>query len=266
MSGASITSVTLVTDSTYTVAASTGTGNGTLGLNLVDDDSITDISGNKLGGTGNGNGNFTGQAYDVQKSTPTTTTVTFEAGPYTYRGTAFTAIATVTGVGGFSQSVPVVYSGDCTNVTVGSTAARRPRPSPATAATRAAADSKSITISQGDRDHRSSRRRGGLRRLRGTPPRDGHGGRRRRPQRASSTLSGTTHTNARRPTAATAWQPSPAGPTTATPARHRELDSITKATATIVVTPYAVAFDGSSHTATGTATGVGGADLSASST
>jgi hypothetical protein len=46
-----------------------------------------------------------------------TTTVTFEAGPYTYRATAFTATAVVTGVGGLNQAVAVVYSGDCTNVT-----------------------------------------------------------------------------------------------------------------------------------------------------
>ncbi len=43
--------------------------------------------------------------------------MTFENGPYTYRGSAFTATATATGVGGLSQSVSVVYSGDCTNVT-----------------------------------------------------------------------------------------------------------------------------------------------------
>ena len=47
-----------------------------------------------------------------------TTTVTFEAGPYAYRGTAFTATAAVTGVGGLNQPVTVSYSGDCTNVTV----------------------------------------------------------------------------------------------------------------------------------------------------
>src|SRR4029077_1863204 len=47
-----------------------------------------------------------------------TTTVTFEPAPYTYRGSAFTASASVTGVGGLSQSVSVVYSGDCLNVTV----------------------------------------------------------------------------------------------------------------------------------------------------
>src|SRR5206468_1480845 len=40
-------------------------------------------------------------------------------------------------------------------------------------------------------------------------------------------------------------------------------DSIGKANAVIVVTPYNVSYDGLAHTATGTATGLGGADLSA---
>lgn len=57
---------------TYTVTASTGNGNGTLGLNLVDDDSIRDTSGstNRLGGTGNSNGNFTGEVYTIDKGAP----------------------------------------------------------------------------------------------------------------------------------------------------------------------------------------------------
>ena len=58
---------------TYTVTASTGTGSGTLGLNLVDDDSIADTAGNKLGGTGAGNGNFTGQVYTIDRSAPSVT-------------------------------------------------------------------------------------------------------------------------------------------------------------------------------------------------
>jgi len=45
------------------------------------------------------------------------TTVSLETGPYVYRGTAFTATAVVTGVGGLNQAVAVVYSGDCLNVT-----------------------------------------------------------------------------------------------------------------------------------------------------
>ena len=49
-----------------------------------------------------------------------TTMLTFEAGPYVYRATAFTATAVATGPGGLSVPVtPVTYSGDCINVTAG---------------------------------------------------------------------------------------------------------------------------------------------------
>lgn len=64
LSGATIASVT-GGPAVYTVTASTGTGSGTLGLNLTDDDSIVDLSGNPLGGVGAGNGSSTGQVYSV---------------------------------------------------------------------------------------------------------------------------------------------------------------------------------------------------------
>lgn len=64
VSGASITSVS-GSGNTWTVTAAPGVNTGTLGLNLVDNDSIADGSGNRLGGTGNGNGNFTGEVYTV---------------------------------------------------------------------------------------------------------------------------------------------------------------------------------------------------------
>ena len=54
----------------FTVTASTGSGSGTLGLNLVDNDSIVDAAGNKLGGTGSGNGNKTGQVYTIDRTPP----------------------------------------------------------------------------------------------------------------------------------------------------------------------------------------------------
>ncbi|MGH7893884.1 MAG: hypothetical protein ACREQL_04400, partial [Candidatus Binatia bacterium] len=72
VSGASITSVS-GSGSSYTVAVNTGSGSGTLGLNLVDDDSIIDAAGNKLGGTGTtgaNNGSFTGQVYTIDKTKP----------------------------------------------------------------------------------------------------------------------------------------------------------------------------------------------------
>ena len=72
-SGASITNVSGGSNS-YTVTASTG-ADGTLGLNVVDDDSIVDGVGNKLGGTGVANGNFTGQLYTVDKAAPTLSSI-----------------------------------------------------------------------------------------------------------------------------------------------------------------------------------------------
>lgn len=66
VSGALITSVT-GSGASWTVTASTGTGNGTLGLNLTDDDSIIDSVSNPLGGTGAGNGSFTGEVYTVTR-------------------------------------------------------------------------------------------------------------------------------------------------------------------------------------------------------
>ncbi|MCK9381247.1 MAG: hypothetical protein M0P95_09290 [Sulfuritalea sp.] len=64
VSGAAITGVT-GGGTTWTVTASTGAGAGTLGLNLVDDDTILNAALKPLGGTGTGNGNFTGQVYTV---------------------------------------------------------------------------------------------------------------------------------------------------------------------------------------------------------
>jgi hypothetical protein len=72
VSGAAIASVT-GSGTTYTVTATTGTGDGTLGLNLVDDDSIKSTSNESLGGTGLANGNFMGQAYAIDKTGPSVT-------------------------------------------------------------------------------------------------------------------------------------------------------------------------------------------------
>ena len=71
----------------------------------------------RFAGDANHNGSSDSKNITIEKAS-STTTVTFEAGPYTYRGTAFTATAAVTGVGGLNQPVTVSYSGDCLNVTV----------------------------------------------------------------------------------------------------------------------------------------------------
>jgi hypothetical protein len=66
--------------SVYTVSSSTGSGDGTLGLNLVDNDSIADSVGNKLGGTGAGNGNVTGPVYALDRTGPASAP-TISSGP-----------------------------------------------------------------------------------------------------------------------------------------------------------------------------------------
>src|SRR5207237_1916458 len=69
-----------------------------------------------FGGDGNHLGSSDSKSITITKA-GSMTVVTFETGPYVYRGTAFTATAVVTGVGGLNSPVAVVYSGDCTNVT-----------------------------------------------------------------------------------------------------------------------------------------------------
>ena len=82
LSGAAVTNVT-GSGTTYTVTLSSGTGNGTLGLNLVDDDSIIDAATNPLGGTGLGNGNFTGQTYTVNRAPSCPVIVSAQTAPGT---------------------------------------------------------------------------------------------------------------------------------------------------------------------------------------
>jgi len=66
---ASITSVipSPFSASLYGVIVNTGTGSGTIRLDVLDNDTIVDGSGNPLGGTGSDNGNFTnGETYLVR--------------------------------------------------------------------------------------------------------------------------------------------------------------------------------------------------------
>lgn len=56
---------------TYTVTVNTGTGDGTLRLDLLDNDSILDSDSNSLGGPGAANGNFSsGEIYAINRSAP----------------------------------------------------------------------------------------------------------------------------------------------------------------------------------------------------
>jgi hypothetical protein len=110
VSGASITSVTGT--GPYTVTANTGSGSGSIGLNLVDDDSIQDEATNRLGGTGAGNGNATGEVFTIDKTPPTVSSIDRAAASPT---NASSVSWTVT----FSEDVTGVATGNFTLVNGG---------------------------------------------------------------------------------------------------------------------------------------------------
>jgi subtilisin-like proprotein convertase family protein len=71
VSGAAVSGVS-GSGAVYTVSVGTGSGSGTIRLNVGDDDTIEDAALNPLGGVGAGNGNYSaGQTYDVDKNSPT---------------------------------------------------------------------------------------------------------------------------------------------------------------------------------------------------
>jgi hypothetical protein len=100
--------------------SATGVNNEDLTSLLNFGASFTNVPGGIAHWTFAGNSAYESSSGDVSitiSKAPSSTAVTFESGPYTYRGSAFTATATATGAS-LSQAVtPVNYSGDCTNVT-----------------------------------------------------------------------------------------------------------------------------------------------------
>ncbi|PYS35632.1 MAG: hypothetical protein DMF75_03040, partial [Acidobacteria bacterium] len=116
IAGASITGLS-GSGTTYTVTVDTGTGDGTVRLNVVDDDSImsTDALVLPLGGTGVGNGNFsTGEVYTVSKSDPSVVSITrVEANPTNLGSVHYTV--------NFSKPVTGVDTTDFTPTAVGLT-------------------------------------------------------------------------------------------------------------------------------------------------
>ena len=80
ITGASITTVIPVSETVYTVQVNTGSGNGTIRLDVIDDDSIVDVQGQPLGGAGVENGNFnTGATYTINRSVPNTLSIRFKS-------------------------------------------------------------------------------------------------------------------------------------------------------------------------------------------
>ncbi|MBB3210084.1 glutamine cyclotransferase [Rhodopirellula rubra] len=68
VTGASVAEVVPGSDgSSYTVVVNTGSDDGTLQLRLVDDDTITSLTGGLLGDSGAGNGNFDGNVVSIER-------------------------------------------------------------------------------------------------------------------------------------------------------------------------------------------------------
>jgi len=110
VTGASITSVGGTDNtSTRTVTVNTGTGDGTIRLNLIDDDTIKNSQTTPLGGLAAGNGNFTtGEVYTFDRVSPSVSSIilseTATSNIVTYK-VAFSE--SVTGVDAGDFSIPV---------------------------------------------------------------------------------------------------------------------------------------------------------------
>jgi sugar lactone lactonase YvrE len=95
------------------VIVNTGSGNGTIRLDVVDSDTILDLAGNPLGGEGEGNGNFTGgEVYTITKTIDQMIIVDTSAPLSAFSGSTFPVLAHAT------SDLPVTYSssGSCTNI------------------------------------------------------------------------------------------------------------------------------------------------------
>ncbi|MBI5944062.1 MAG: IPT/TIG domain-containing protein [Chloroflexi bacterium] len=106
VSGAAITSVS-GSGSTRSIGVNTGTGNGTIRLDVADDDSILDAASNPLGGAGANN--FTsGESYTADKTTPLVASIARASANPTSAGTVnfiVTFSQVVTGVDKFDFNI-----------------------------------------------------------------------------------------------------------------------------------------------------------------
>ncbi|MBI5840909.1 MAG: S-layer homology domain-containing protein [Chloroflexi bacterium] len=102
VTGASILTVS-GSGNIYTVSADTGSGSGSIRLDILDDDSITDGAGSSLGGSGIGNGNFTGgQTYDIVSAS-------FSDVPASYWAWAYIESLYRAGITGGCSPSPLMY-------------------------------------------------------------------------------------------------------------------------------------------------------------
>ena len=110
--GAAITSITPSSESSYTVRVNAGTGNGTIRLDVADNDSITDSAGNPLGGLGAGNGDYVaGETYIINKSITKLKTSVFKSQP-AYDGWALESGENTNLGGELEKGAPTFIVGD----------------------------------------------------------------------------------------------------------------------------------------------------------
>ena len=113
VSGAGLSGIT-GSGTTYTVTAGTGTGDGIIRLDVIDNDSIINSSTAQLGGAGTGNGNFTsGQSYVIDRTPPTVLSIA---------PTTITTTGLVNFTATFSESVTGVDITDFSLTTTGNVA------------------------------------------------------------------------------------------------------------------------------------------------
>ena len=115
IAGHSITSVnpTDTTGATYTVAVNTGTGDGAIRLDVVDDNSILNGFSVPLGGAAVGDGNFsTGENYDIDKTQPVVSTIARSSANPSNAATVWFAVT-------FSEPVTGVSAADFALIVTG---------------------------------------------------------------------------------------------------------------------------------------------------
>ena len=103
VTGASITSVTPVSGTTYTVTVNTGTGNGIIRLDVLDDNTIVDAALNPLAAGFTG-----GETYTINKS------AIFADVPFSYWANSYIERLFNAGVTGGCSTVPLNYCPDST--------------------------------------------------------------------------------------------------------------------------------------------------------
>jgi len=104
ITGAFITGLSVVSETTYTVSVNTGAGNGTIRLDVMDNNSIVDAASNPLGGAALDDGDFiSGEIYTIIKS------ATFEDVPLSYWSSSSIERLYNAGITGGCSLIPLMY-------------------------------------------------------------------------------------------------------------------------------------------------------------